>query len=282
MNPRIAAYLGKQDPKNILKRAKGQGGAKPDGKEPGATAPPGGVIGGEFSNDLSREARSLLPDIEQGFNGMGMFADPNFDPSRFSFPGENEDPQRYQFEETTFAAPNILRELAEILNRFVVAFTNYAQRTTLYDPETDEPLLGDSISPSVLIPAGVKELLCQSWEDLTAEVVYAPRMWQSSSTRNALRYSTSLGGKTETTPIVANVSSKGLSGTAEKKSIGTGGLKSIADLLEEVQSKSRNKRESETIDPKALNDYKKKGKGKESTQISSLTPGTILLMIILF
>jgi len=265
--------LGKQDPKNILKRAKSQG-AKPDGKEPGAPAPPGAVIGGEYGNDLSREARSLLPDIEQGFDGMGMYTDPNFDPSRFSFPGENEDPQRYQFEETTFAAPNILRELADILNRFVTAFTNYAQRTTLYDPDTDEPMMGDAISPAVLIPGGVKELLCQSWEDLTAEVVYAPRMWQSSQTRNAMRYSTSLGGKIETSPIAANVPPKGATGTTEKKSIAGGGLKNIVDLLEEVQSKSRNKRDGETLDSKIMFDYKKKGKGKDSTtQISSLTPG---------
>ena len=260
--------MGKQDPKNILKRAKSQG-AKPDGKEIGASAPPGGAIGGEFSNDLNR---GLLPDIEQGLNGM--FSDPSFDPSRFSFPGENEDPQRYQFEETTFAAPNILRELADILHRFVVAFHSYTQRTMLYDPDTDEPMAGDSICPAVLIPAGVKELLCQSWTDLTAEVVYAPRMWQSSSNRNAMRYSMSLGGKTELSPVVASLPLKTMPGPAEKKNAG-GGMKSIVDLLEEVQSKSRNKRDGETIDTKIVFDHKKKGKAKDTVQLSNLTQGKL-------
>ena len=268
LNPRIAAYLGKQDPKNILKRAKSQG-AKADGKENGTTAP----SGREYGNDLSREARSLLPDIEQAFGGMSMINDPSFDQSRFLFPGENEDPQRYQFEETTFAAPNILRELADILSRFVVAFKNYSQRTTLYDPDTGEPLLGDSISPSVLIPGGVKELLCQSWSDLTAEVVYAPRMWQSSTTRNSMRYPTSLVVRSDVSPGVTNDPLKTASEVVEKKSIG-GGLKSIVDLLQEVQSKSRSKRDGEALEAKIALDYKKKG--KDSTQLSTLTPGKFL------
>lgn len=265
LNPRIAAYLGKQDPKSILKRAKNQG-TKVDGKEGLVSAPTGGVMAGDFANDLSREARSLLPDIDQG-----IFGEASFDQSRFPFSAENEDPQRYQFEETTFAAPNILRELADVLNRFVSAFKSYSEHTTLYDPETGDALLAETISPSVLIPAGVKELLNQSWNDLTSEVMYATRMWQTIPTNNLMKYTSHSAGKMEVIPVVTNAPSK-TTGISEKKNI-SGGVKNIVDLLEEVRSKSRGKKEIDTTDSRILYDFKKKNKAKDSTQFSSATPG---------
>ena len=267
--------MGKQDPKSILKRAKNQG-PKADGKEGRVSAPSGGFMGGEFSNNLSRQAGGLFPDIDQEMN---IFCESSFDQSRFPFTGENEDSQRYQFEETTFAAPNILRELAEILSRFAMAFKNYSERTTLYDPETGDPLLADSLRPSTLIPGGVKELLNQSWSDLTSDVMYATRVWQSTPTRNITKQTTRSVGKMEVIPGITSASTK-IAGVGEKKNT-NGELKNIADLLEEDKNKNRTKKDGELAENRTY-DYKKKGKSKDSTQLLSVTPGKTVEVLFLF
>ena len=249
--------MGKQDPKNILKRAKTQGG-KPETKDGGGVS--GGAVGGELSDEMHHNHQALLPDIERGINGLNIFEDPDFDHPKFPYLSENDDPQRYQFEETTFAAPNILRELAEILHRFVILFKTYSQKATLYNPECRDLLPADSVTPSVLIPAGVKELLCQSWKDLTSDVVYAPRTWQSSPTRNAKKCSASTNEKTASRLMISSAPQKGTYISLEKEPVFVGGSKTIADLLQDARIKSRNKRDADISDTKLSIGYKKKKK----------------------
>ncbi|CAK8689010.1 unnamed protein product [Clavelina lepadiformis] len=265
LNPRIAAFLGKQDPKSILKRAKG---GKQDGKEVVAGAQPDGdvgLMGGEFRNELSQEVRHLFPDINDSKGGMlGSFGDNPFGNSRLSF-NEAEDPQRYQFEETTFAAPNILRELADTLQRFETSFKEYAQRTTLYDPSTGEPVPTEKTRPSMLLPPGIADLLCQEWKDVTADAMYIPRTWQSSSYQAGYKYAPTINsGKQDVTQLLPNdtgipkvVATGAGSGEKSGPKISSG-LKSIVDLLEESRSKAHTK--GSNADTRTALDLKKAGK----------------------
>ncbi|XP_078484820.1 uncharacterized protein LOC100175408 isoform X1 [Ciona intestinalis] len=270
LNPRIAAFLGKQDPKNILKRAKG---AK-DGKE--AVAQSGGevgIMGAEFGTDLSHEARSLLPEIGQG--KLDAFGDDGFGFSRLSFNNDNEDPQRFQFEETTFAAPNILRELADTLSRFTNTFKEYSQRTTLYDPGSGEPLAAEATKPSVLLPAGITELLCQEWDDVVANTVYTPRVWQSTAYMGGYKYANTIPSAKPDANLPAPAA---VNTTAQEKSIAGGNMKSELKSMVELLDDARNKPLSRSIKKEGdVTDAKPDAKRKTKPSMKDLAQASTLL-----
>lgn len=230
LNPRIAAFLGKQDPKNTVKRAKGAGGGH-DEKDPAngdakpvvaeATANDSLGLFGGFGDGLSQEARSLLPEIGQGGMAlvkMGMLDD-SIGVSRMSF-NETDDPQRYQFEETTFAAPNILRELSDTLLRFDKAFTEYVKRSKTQQDESDD---ATRKQPADVLPGPLKTMLCQEWPELIAEAVFTPRVWQSQAYKSGYKYASTLAS-----------AGRQMTGTTalEKDSAAKGDLKGMVDLLD--------------------------------------------------
>lgn len=201
LNPRIAAFLGKQDPKSPIKRAKGSNddkdAANQDAKPGPAESAASNALGflGGFGDGLSQEARSLLPEISQGGMAlvkMGML-DESIGPSRMSF-NETDDPQRYQFEETTFAAPNILRELSDNLERFDRAYTEFLKRSKT---QHEDKSIVERKQPADLLPAQLKNMLSQEWPELIAEAVYTPRAWQSQAYKSGYKYASTLasGGR---------------------------------------------------------------------------------------
>lgn len=148
------------------------------------------MLGG-FGEGLSQEARSLLPEIGPGMSLMKMgMMDDSLGPSRLSF-NETDDPQRYHFEETTFAAPNILRELSDTLTRFEHAFREYRKKSRPQDA------VGSTVpSPGPkqidFFSSGVKHVLAQEWDDMISETIYTPRQWQSQAYKSGYKYSPTL------------------------------------------------------------------------------------------
>lgn len=280
--------MGKQDPKSLLKRAKtSQGGKREDAKDGNGVAPNTGGLG-EIGNDLSQEARRLLPEISQSMSLMGFnpFGD---DPlgARLSFSNEIDDPQRYQFEETTFAAPNILKELAEALTRFSFSYKEYLNRTALYDPESGDPLPPERTAPCALLPGFVANMLGQEWKDVISETVYTPRAWQTSAYKAAystiaVAKSTAAADKMPDQVAVLRVTdtpAQAQASTTEKTAAGKSNAKvdskSITDLLEEIKTKNQSKRDTDLADARTGANSKKKGKlsSKEPNQAGPGGPG---------
>lgn len=222
LNPRIAAFLGKQDPKNALKRNKTKRNEDDNedidnGENKNATL---GLLGG-FGQGLSQEARSLLPDIGQDLSLVKMgFFDDSAAPSRNSL-NEADDPQRYQFEQMTFAAPNILKDLSETLERFNAAFQDYKKRTLVHNSTTGEPLPQDNIRLSMFLPAGLSYILCEDWMELIAEAAYTPRVWQSQAYKSGYKYAPTLASGRQI------MTASGVSGAPEKETFAKGDMKVI-------------------------------------------------------
>lgn len=169
-----------------------------------------GLFGG-FGDGLSQEARSLLPEIGQGGMAlvkMGIFDD-SVGVSRMSF-NETDDPQRYQFEETTFAAPTILRELSDTLVRFDKAFAEYVKRSKTQQAQPDD---ATRKQPADVLPVPVKTMLGQEWPELIAEAVFTPRVWQSQAYKSGYKYASTLASAgrqmTGTTTMEKDTAAKG-------------------------------------------------------------------------
>nr|XP_039260147.1 uncharacterized protein LOC120336523 isoform X2 [Styela clava] len=259
LNPRIAAFLGKQDPKNLVKRS-GQKGGGQDEKDGNGEAKPAateanindslGLLG--FGDaGLSQEARSLLPEIGQGgLVKMGAMEE-SFGPSRLSF-NEADDPQRYQFEETTFAAPNILRELSDTLARFDHAFREYTKRMIVHEDVEDS----ENSKPSDVLPKGLNHILCQEWPELISETIYTPRLWQSQAYKSGYKYASTLASGRQMTAA---------SGAVEKDSGAKGDMKGMVDLLDGARMKPSTK--SLVADSSTV--HKRKGKEMDKDVIKT-------------
>ena len=185
--------MGKQDPKNLLKRAGGK--RDEDGKELPEIA--GGHGDQLFPGLLGPERGSLFPDI--GGNTVS-FMNNNTGGSNALGPTEAEDPQRCMFEEATFSAPNILRELSDVLERFNSTFRQYVNRNTVYDPKTGDPVPPNSTNPSVMLNASIGNMLAQDWKDIVSDTVYTTRKWQTAAYMSGYRAMTAPVIRPDTSP----------------------------------------------------------------------------------
>lgn len=186
----MAALMGKQDPKNLLKRG---GKRDDDGKELADTG--GGDL---FPGLLGPENRSLLPDI--GGNTVSFMNTNAGGNNTFSAPAEAEDPQRCMFEEATFSAPNTLRELSDVLERFNTTFRQYVNRNTLYDPKTGDQVPANSTNPSIMLKTSISNMLAQDWNEIIADTVYTTRKWQTAAYMSGYRAMTAPVTRPDTSP----------------------------------------------------------------------------------